>query len=302
MSQTQTWTVGRLLEWTTDYLRQHGSDSPRLDAEVLLAHARQCQRIQLYTAFSEEPDETCRVAFREMVKRRAEGTPVAYLVGHKEFYSLDFIVTPDVLIPRSETEHLVLEAVDCVKRWRSLIGNDQQRVRIADVCTGSGCIAIAIAKNVTNCSVEAFDVSPAALEVAKRNGERHGLLDRAQFIQSDLLRSRSDKRNHDEEPYDLIVSNPPYVSELEFESLPKSVRDHEPRIALVAGKEGMDVIERLVVESEPLLRRDGFLMIEISPMIASQVESFVSSRPAWRFEKFTKDLAGHARIALLKRL
>ncbi len=116
MTQTDVWTIGRLLEWTTEHLRKKGSDSARLDAEVLLAHARKCQRIQLYTAFNEEPDETVRAAFRELVLRRAEGTPVAYLVGHKEFFSLDFLVSPDCLIPRPETEHLVIAAIDFAKK------------------------------------------------------------------------------------------------------------------------------------------------------------------------------------------
>ena len=122
MNTTETWTVGRLLTWTTEYLQKHGSESPRLDAEVLLAHALNCERIGLYTTFTEETSEQDRAAFREMVRRRAEGTPVAYLVGYKEFYSDRFEVNPDVLIPRPETEHLVLQALDCAKRLAATRG------------------------------------------------------------------------------------------------------------------------------------------------------------------------------------
>src|SRR5690349_22822695 len=134
---TDSWTIGRLLKWTTDFLKQRGAESPRLDAEVLLAHARGCERIQLYTSFEEDASETLRADFRALVKRRSEGTPVAYLVGKREFYSLPFEVTPDVLIPRPETEHLVVELLDRAKEFPA-----GTALEIADVGTGSGIIAI----------------------------------------------------------------------------------------------------------------------------------------------------------------
>ncbi len=182
MSSSAPWTVGRLLQWTADYLKSHGSESPRLDAEVLLAKVLGCQRIQLYTAFDNEPSEEVRAAFRELVRRRAEGAPVAYLVGHREFYSLDFRVTPDVLIPRPETELLVIALLDLAKT-RPVGG----KLTIADVGTGSGIIAVCAAKHLPGCRVTAIDTSPAALEVAKSNAEKHGVLGRIEFIQSDLF-------------------------------------------------------------------------------------------------------------------
>ena len=127
MNATDTWTIGRLLTWTTEFLKKNGSSSPRLDCEVLLAHARQCQRIELYTAFAEDPGEEVRAAFREMVRRRAEGTPVAYLVGYKEFYSERFEVNPDVLIPRPETEHLIVEALDRARQIQDGRGKGDER-------------------------------------------------------------------------------------------------------------------------------------------------------------------------------
>ena len=175
MSQdAEPWTVGRLLNWTTDFLRQRGADSPRLDAEVLLAAALACERIQLYATFDQVVDEAPRAAFREFVRRRAQGEPVAYLVGHREFYSLRLQVTPDVLIPRPETELLVMTALDLLKTRPA----DAAPPRVIDVGTGSGAIAIAIARYAEACEVLGLDVSPAALDVAQRNAESHELAGR----------------------------------------------------------------------------------------------------------------------------
>ncbi|MEM6472944.1 MAG: HemK/PrmC family methyltransferase, partial [Planctomycetota bacterium] len=161
----QDWTVLKLLQWTTEFFQKRGSDSPRLDAEVLLAHARDCSRIELYTAFEDVPDESQRGAFRELVRRRGEGAPVAQLVGYKEFYSLRFRVNEHTLIPRPETEHLVIEALDCAK----LLHKTGEGLRVADVGTGTGAIAIALAIHLPGCQVVATDISEPALEVARWN-------------------------------------------------------------------------------------------------------------------------------------
>src|SRR6478609_7342153 len=155
------WTIGRLLSWTVEYLGKHGADNPRLDSEVLLAEARGCKRIDLYTAYGEPATDEIRTAFRELVRRRAEGTPVAYLVGRREFYSLDFQMNPDVLIPRPETELLVVALLDQVKKHPAC----ETIVQIADVGTGSGILAVCAAKYVSNAHITAIDISPAALAV-----------------------------------------------------------------------------------------------------------------------------------------
>ncbi len=180
---TDAWTVGRLLQWTTDYLKGHGSDSPRLDAEVLLAEALGCQRIELYTTFDDVPGEEARTAFRELVRRRAEGTPVAYLVGRREFYSLSFRVTPDVLIPRPETELLVIRLFDLLDARP----DPAARCTIADVGTGSGIIAVCAAKHRGNIRVTAIDRSAAALAVARANAVEHGVEKRIELVESDLF-------------------------------------------------------------------------------------------------------------------
>jgi release factor glutamine methyltransferase len=293
MSTTESWTVGRLLTWTADYLKKSGSGSPRLDAEVLLSHARGCQRIQLYTAYDEEASETLRTAFREMVKRRAEGTPVAYLVGYKEFYSASFEVNPDVLIPRPETEHLVVAAIDHAKQLRSGDAN----LAIVDVGTGSGAIAISVAKHFAACHLTAVDLSMAALDCARRNAQRHALgEDRIKFVQGDLLSWCSA-----EEKYDMILSNPPYVSATEYAQLPKSVRDYEPKMALLSEPEGGSVIARLIEQAAQHLKHNGVLIFEFSPMLAERLPELIKQPEFWQEPQITRDLAGLARIVSLKR-
>lgn len=291
-SSDEPWTVLRLLEWTTDFFKARGSESPRLDAEVLLAHARECARIELYTSFGEEPTEEQRIAFREMVRRRGEGTPVAQLVGYREFYSLRFRVNEHVLIPRPETEHLVIEALD----WVKALKDGDRPLQIADIGTGSGVIAISIAKHTDNVEVTAIDRSTAALEIALWNSEQHKVGSTVRFLESDLLGSVSEP-----EKFDIICSNPPYVSELEFAELSESVREYEPKEALVSGAEGTEVIERLLTECPDRLQSGGRLIIELSPMIADACENLASESAAFTDLKFIKDLEGHRRILSLKR-
>lgn len=282
------WNIGRLLTWTTDFLRGKGADSPRLDAEVLLAHARGCQRIELYTSFEEEPAEEVRTVFRELVQRRAEGAPVAYLVGHREFFSLSFQVTPDVLIPRPETEQLVVRTIDLSK---SLAVS-----HIADVGTGSGILAICCAKHIPNSQVTALDISPAALEVAAANSKKHGVSDRIEFLQSDLMAGcKADAH------FDLIVSNPPYISTAEMAALDGNVRNHEPHLALDGGAEGTEVIERLIPQAAQRLNPGGWLLIEVSPHNAERVEALVSAAEGITLHDTICDLASHPRVVQAQR-
>lgn len=292
MSAPESWTVGRLLKWTTDYFKQRGCESPRLDAEVLLAHVRGCERIQLYTSFEEETSAELRESFRELVRRRADGTPVAYLVGHREFFSLSFEVTPDVLIPRPETEHLVTELLDRVKE----VGRDQESLDIVDVGTGSGAIAVCVAKQLDRSHVTAVDISSAAIAVAARNAARHNVANRIEFVESDLF-----SRLPADRMFDFVVSNPPYITEDEFRGLPTDVRDREPRLALVAGPRGIDVIQRLVDQAAERLSPNGWLLFEISPMIESPVRDLVSARYEFERLQVAKDLAGHARVVQAQR-
>ena len=316
MSSAEPWTVGRLLQWTADYLKGHGSESPRLDAEVLLAEALGCQRIELYTTFEDVPSDQRRTAFRELVRRRAEGTPVAYLVGRREFYSLSFRVTPDVLIPRPETELLVVAVLDLAKAKgdggrgtgdggsgftvqgaeisspQSLISNPS----IADVGTGSGIIAVCLAKHLPTSRVTAIDVSPAALAVACDNAKQHGVADRIEFVESDLLAAVPSDRQ-----FDFVLSNPPYVTAAEFEKLAADVKKFEPRAALVAGAKGTEVIERLIPQAAQRLRPGGHLLLEISPMIHDAVRKLLEADGRFELGATIKDLARLPRVVQAKK-
>ena len=286
---TDTWTVGRLLEWTTDYLNQHGADSARLDAELLLGRARKCQRIALYTAWDEQVDETVRDEFRSLVRQRAEGTPVAYLLGYREFYSLRFRVTPDVLIPRPETEHLVVTLLELAKEHCS----EQDAIDIVDVGTGSGVIAICAAKHMPNGRVTAVDNSAAALAVAEDNARRLDVADRITFIESDLLDGVASNAE-----FDFVVSNPPYVGRDEMSLLAPDVRDHEPHAALFAGERGTETIARLVPEASARLRHGGHFLCEIAPQLEDEVGSLISAQDGFELRPTVKDLAGLPRVVV----
>jgi len=280
------WTVGRLLGWTTEWLTGKGSEAPRLEAEVLLAHVRGCQRIALYTAFDTPVAEAERGRFRELVKRRGEGEPVAYLVGSREFFSLPFRVTPAVLVPRPETEGLVIRVLDLCR--------PQSAPRIVDVGTGSGVIAITLAKHLPQAKITATDISPAALAVARDNAGRHGVADRIEFLECDLL-------DHPQAagPWDVMVSNPPYVREDEFESLPRDVRLHEPKAALVSGPSGVEIIERLAALATERLVPGGWLLCEIGP--AAAAEAVLAKQAGLTAEPTIADFAGLPRIVQARR-
>ena len=285
MPSTDDWNVGRLLQWTADFLGKHGSDSPRLDAELLLAQALGCKRIELYTAFDAVPGDQPRAAFRDLVRRRAEGALVAYLVGHREFYSLSFRVTPAVLIPRPETEFLVIALLDLAKQ------RHEPELSICDVGTGSGIIAVSVAKYLPQARLTAIDRSAEALAIARENAAAHGVQDRIELVRSDLFAALpADRRFH------FVVSNPPYVSQSEFAALPPSVRNYEPRAALVAGPRGTEVIEALLPQAAARLLPGGQLLLEISPMIHDAVRSLVSADARLQLGPTLNDLARLPRV------
>lgn len=279
------WTVGRLLDWTKQHFNAKRVDDARLCAEILLAEALSCRRIDLYARYGEQPTADQRTKFRGYVKEAAEHRPIAYLVGHKEFYSLDFEVTPDVLIPRPETELLVERALAWCKT------HPADRYDLLDVGTGSGCIAITIAKRLPTANVVAGDISAAALAVAQRNAEKHGVADRVRFVEADML----DLPDGVAPPrgFDLVISNPPYVAEHERESLPANVRDYEPHVALFSGENGTDSYERIAAGVRGVLRPGGSLILEVGHTQADAVEQLMTNEPATlALDGRFKDLGG----------
>lgn len=282
------WTLGRLLDWTAGYLKEKGAEFPRLDAEVLLAHAAGCRRIDLYTRYAEPASDEVRGRYRDMVRRRVEGCPVAYLVGRKEFYSLEFEVSPAVLIPRPDTETLVVAALDVAKITNGC--------RILDVGTGSGAIAVALAKHLPSASLVAVDISTDALAVARRNAERHGVADRVRFLQSDLLAAVAG-----EEAFDLIVSNPPYIAAEEVPRLPAGVRDFEPRVAVDGGPGGYRVVERLLPQAARQLRPGGWLLLEIGAAQETAVRQLFDSLSGLTLSPTILDHGGRPRVLRARR-
>lgn len=290
MSETtqQPWTIQRLLDWTAEYFAKSNAGSPRLEAEILLAEALQCQRIELYTRYNDLPDVETLAKFRSWVKRRGAGEPVAYLVGHREFYSLRFAVDSNVLIPRPETEHVVLAAIEFANSL------DEKTIRMIDVGTGSGCIAITLATQISNCKIAATDISDAALAVAQANVQAHDVNDKVKLFQGDLLRALPDGS----QPVHIIVSNPPYIGKQEVETVSDQVKNHEPSIALFSGDYGTETIERLVQQAPEFLLPGGALIFETSPIVMDKCVSLVESNPAFENVRVENDLAGLPRVVI----
>lgn len=243
----------RILEWTTGFLKQRGVESPRLEAELLLAHARKCQRIRLYTDFSELLSDEQRAVMRELVQRRARREPLAYIVGTREFYGRSFDVDANVLIPRPETETLVDV---CLER----IPKDQPR-EILEVGIGSGCISVTVARLRPLCAVIATDTSAGAISVAQRNAEKHGVASRVTIFHGDALGPVLTSGRK----FDGLVSNPPYVRDDERSELQPEVGHHEPAQALFAGPDGLDVVRRIMAQAPLLLKQGAFLAMELDP-------------------------------------
>ncbi len=277
------WTILRLLTWTADFLKRKGSGSPRPDAEILLAHVLGYERVQLYTHYADVVGDRGRSDYRDLVRRRAEGAPVAYLVGRKEFYSLRFDVDPAVLIPRPETEFVVVEFLDAMKAVEAPTA--------VDVGTGSGCIAVACARFKPDARWLAVDLSADALAVAAGNARRHDVSDRIEFLQGDLLAPAVDRG-----PFDAIVSNPPYVASAEIDRLDADVKDHEPALALDGGPDGLAVYRRLVERAASLLKPGGRLILEIGFDQDEAVGALVAESGAFELLPTVRDLQNLARV------
>jgi release factor glutamine methyltransferase len=288
-TDTTAWTVARLLAWTREYFQRGGIESPRLCAEILLAHALGCQRIQLYTRFEEAPTDDALARYRALVKQAAAGHPIAYLTGSKEFFSLTFEVNADVLIPRPETEILVERTIDLVRRTPGATPN------ILDLGTGSGCIAVALARHLPQARIFASDVSPAAIAVARRNAAKHAVAERIDFRCGGLFEPwvNADAQAAPAE-FDLIVSNPPYIA-TEGAPVDRNVREFEPQVALFAGPDGLGVIHALLAAAPTRLKSGGHLLLEMAFDKAPAVRALLAGA-SWRDIVTYRDGAGHERV------
>lgn len=282
----KTWTVLDLVEWTENYFRESGITTPRLDAEVLLGFVLQKSRLQLYLSFEMPvfPDHLS--VFRQLIQRRKEHTPVSYLTNHREFMSIDFYVDSRVLIPRPETEILVEYVLDRT--------STHGPISLVDIGTGSGAIAVSLAFNRPEWYIVATDISIDALAVAETNATRHQT--QIEFRSGDMLSTLESV----DDKFDWIVSNPPYISSQDYKILPPDVRNFEPKLALAAPPDGLQLI-RILIESAPnYLKPNGRLAIEIGKGQRLDVEDFVHRSKKYQKIDFIPDLSGVARILVVQ--
>jgi release factor glutamine methyltransferase len=282
------WTIKRLLEWTKRHLAQKGAESPGPDAEMLLSHVLGCARIELYTRHDEEPSEKLRAHFKDLIQQRLKGCPVAYLVGRKEFFSLGFEVNRDVLIPRPDTECVVDE---CLR-----LARDMTAPTVLDVGTGSGCLAVSVAKYHKTAQLTAIDASAAALPVASRNAARHGVADRICFLEGDLYTPLPPG-----ERFDFILSNPPYIPHGDIPALPVGVRDFEPHVALDGGPDGYAVFDRLIAGAAERMKPGASLIVEIGSPQEEPARRRIEALGVFDLGKTIFDGSGHPRVLRAKR-
>jgi release factor glutamine methyltransferase len=279
-------TIQQAISEAAQVLECQGVAEARGQAGLLMMHVLNCQRAFLIAHSDESLTDYSHKKFRSLVDRRAGGWPLQYLTGHQEFYRLDFEVTADVLIPRPETELIVEIALAVVK--------DQTRPRFADIGTGSGCLAVSLLHELPAARALAVDVSPAALLVAQRNAERHGVSDRLRLVHSDLFSALDGA-----EVFDVIVSNPPYVPAVVLPALPREVQK-EPQAALDGGSDGLTLVRRLLTEAPAFLSAGGSLVFEIGASQAEAVESLIDRR-SWESIELRTDLQGIPRTVVLRK-
>jgi len=286
----ETWTILKVLQWTTGYFSRKGIDQPRANAEVLLAHVLGTDRIQLYLHFDRPLSAAELASYRELVRRRADREPTQYITQKQEFWSLEFEVNPFVLIPRPETELLLEKALE-------LMG-DFSGKRILDLATGSGAIAVSLAHERSAARIIATDKSCEALQVAKRNAVRHHVQDRVHLAAMDLFSGFSPARTS----FDLILSNPPYIGEVEFATLAPEVVCHEPQAALRGGgAQGLDTILRILREVPPFMKPGSMLLMEIGHDQAKLLDEEFKGSPWIEGYEFIKDYSGFMRVLHLRK-
>jgi len=295
------WTIVELLRWTTDYLRDKGVLEPRASAEVLLAHVLNLSRLDLYLRYDQplSPEELAR--FKSLVVRRRQGEPVAYLTGHKEFWSLDFQVRSGVLIPRPETEILVASALEAARTTIGLELEGQEPQKFArqkktvlwglEIGVGSGAVVVALARELPQMAWLALDLSETSLTVARDNARRHGVADRLRFVRSDLLSGLNPGPR-----FALLVANLPYVPRAQWEQLPREIRDFEPQQALSGGEDGLSLIRPLTQEAHRYLRPGGCLALEVGEGQAGEVLELLRQTGAYQGLETLADYQGIQRV------
>lgn len=277
------WRIADLLSWTTNYFMRNSIDSPRLEAEILLARVLNMDRVYLYANFDRPVDEAERDHYKDYIRRRVAGEPSAYIVGYREFMSLDFKVTNEVLIPRPDTEVLVESIIELVR--------EREKLRICDIGTGSGAIAVSLAHYLPNNIIYATDISSKALNIAQENALKHKV--KINFLEGNLLSPVSGLGK-----FDIIAANLPYISPNDFSKLANEVKDYEPELALIAEGDGLDLYRQLIPEAYDLLTPKGYLFFEISYDQGTKALKLVSD---FAEAELIKDYAGLDRLIMARK-
>ena len=280
--------LGDSLQSAIRFLTDEQVPSPRMNAELLLLFVLGVDRAYLYAHPERELSSDEQARYDEALRERATGKPAQYITGHQEFWGMDLIVTPAVLIPRPETEHVIETVLELAREFPART--------IVDVGTGSGCIALALAMEFPQAQITATDISPEALEVARANAARHRLEKRIEFVEADLL--KRDVASYVSTEVDLVVSNPPYVSEEERDKVQREVRKFEPRVAVFGGEHGFDIYRRLIPQAKEVLRVGGWLVMEMG---FSQEEEIRKLLADWSEVRVTADLQGIPRVVAARK-
>lgn len=291
----KSWTIGDLLRVTTDYLKTKGIESPRLTSDILLAHQLKTERMTLYLNLDQPLTKREIAGYRSLIKRRLRREPVQYITGVQEFWSLSFEVNPSVLIPRPETELLVERTLEMLKRFAA---GENRNPRILDLGTGSGAIAVSLAKALPKAHIDATDISAAALQVAHANAERHGVSDRIRFLQGDLwdaFRGRC-------MAFDVVLSNPPYIPAEDYQDLSPEIREYEPRVALDGHEGGLRFIERILSEAPAYIRSGGWILLEMAPYQTNRALALMGSIRAYGEKRRIRDYSHQYRAVTAQRI
>lgn len=293
-SSTEAWTTRRLLDWIREAFEKAGLDSARLSAEILLAHVLGCDRLRLYMDPDRPASAEERETLRGLVRRALAQEPIQYLVGTWSFFGMEIACDGRALIPRPSTETLIEHVLQHAKRGAHGGGEPPLR-RIADVGTGTGCIALALARHVPVAEVIATDISADALALARENAARHGLGKRIEFREGDLLEPLAG------EVFDLIASNPPYIPDDEWHAVAANVKDYEPELALRGGADGNALVGRLIAGAPPLLSAGGWMLIEVAASRAEEAASLVATDGRYDGVEVLEDCDGLPRVVVARR-
>ena len=288
-------TIRNILKWAIRTLKESDIESPEIDADILLAHTLSCDRVKLYTNPDDVIDDADLHKYKELIYKRVSRVPLQYITGRVEFMSLDFLVDERVLIPRPETEILV----ETVLKKANVIEFSNKSIIITEIGTGSGNIAVSLAKTLSNAEIYTNDTSQEALLVAETNVQRHNVTDNVHLLHGDFFGSFNN--SVEKEHVDFIVSNPPYVSESEWNELGPEVKKHEPRQALVGGEDGLQYYRRIISGAADWLRPGGYLILEIGETQASAIIKLMQNEEHYGNIEIIKDLQGKERVISTRR-